>query len=663
MKRYNTALFLATVASSALYCSYAQAQTSATASNDGEAALHGTGATSIQNLLVQELNCLGGYSDLGRIGTSTSAGTTSAIAEPTNLPLTTFNCGTTDLFPGFAGRYIASGSGTGRGAWRVPGKIRGDSTVTPIVTTAFTIGSANPNPFGTWNTVQFAFGDSSITAGDLNIYINGNPATPAAASAQTIGGAPVMFPKYVLPVAIAYSPVYGRNETLAKNYTFNIQFPQNILGTAAGGLRMSQSTYCKVFNGQVKNFNDAAFTADNGGVSLADAAEATDNPGRWAADGVPVRLVGRLDRSGTTDIFTRALAAQCGTTGNNYKVNAETLPYNRSESSSTLPNFAAVRSDTGLQPTSTEAEAGNGTATLVGAEYWDGSAIVTPAANAGKPSSQPSGANGSGRFLVADGSGRVASAILFAPDYASPSKTTVKLNGKIGYIGADFIDGSPTASTGLKAAALQGSNTSGNFVMPSAQNATNAFGTTILPPQSASDGTLSDATADTRQVRIYNNTTKSTDLGNATRSNPLAWYDVLYAGTGLANPSTGYPITGTTQLFAYTCYKADSTGSNATAMINFLAFSTDYVATLDGNGVNRMGVFTRNASTFANAGLLARSNIGALPDNWKHAIRQTFLVNSTETSSVNGTLGGYRLFFSNGGTSATNTTCTGKAGI
>lgn len=660
MKRYNTALFLATVASSALFCSYAQAQTSAPASNDGEAALHGTGATSIQNLLVQELNCLGGYSNLGRIGTSTAAGTTSAITEPTNLPTTTFNCSTTDLFPGFAGRYIASGSGTGRGAWRVPGKIRGDATVTPIVTTAFTIGSANPNPFGTWDTVQFAFGDSTITAGDLNIYINGNSATPAAASAQTIGGAPVMFPKYVLPVAIAYSPVYGRNQTLAKDYTFNIQFPQFILGTAAGGLRMSQSTYCKVFNGQVKNFNDAAFTADNGGTSLMDTAEATDNPGRWAADGVPVRLVGRLDRSGTTDIFTRALAAQCGTTGNNYKVNAETLPYNRSESSATLPNFASVRSDTGLQPTSTEAEAGSGTATLVGAEYWDGTAIVTPAANAGKPSSQPSGANGSGRFLVADGSGRVASAILFAPDYASPSKTTVKLNGKIGYIGADFIDGSPTASTGLKAAALQSNN--GSWYMPSAANATAAFGT-ILPPQSASDGTLSDATADTRQVRVYNSATNTTTTGNATRSNPLAWYDVLYSGTGLANPSAGYPIVGTTQMFAYTCYKADSTGSNATAMINFLNFSTDYVATVDGNGVARTGIFTRTGAAFNSSGLFVRSNIGALPDAWKHAIRQTFLVNSTETSSVNGTLGGYRLFFSNGGTSASNTTCTGKAGI
>ncbi|WP_204311139.1 hypothetical protein, partial [Klebsiella michiganensis] len=87
-----------------------------------------------------------------------------------------------------------------------------------------------------------------------------------------------------------------------------------------------------------------------------------------------------------------------------------------------------------------------------------------------------------------------------APDYVSPSDPTVKLNGKIGYIGADFIDGSPSAPGGLHAAALKNATTN-LWHMPSAANATTAFGT-ILPPQSASDGSFNDTATDTRPVRI-----------------------------------------------------------------------------------------------------------------------------------------------------------------
>ncbi|TGX48716.1 hypothetical protein E5A73_20640 [Sphingomonas gei] len=655
MKRFKNALFLATVASSALASSFAQAQTPA--SNDGETAVHGTGASSIQGVLVQELNCNGSYSNLGVIGTSSTAGTSSTVVEPTNLPSPsgTFNCATTDLNTGFLGRYIASGSGAGRSAFINPG------TLTTFTNSPFAIGTANPNPFGTWNRVQFAFGDSSVTDGDLTTYTGG--------AALTNGGAPIMFPKYVLPVALAYSPTYGHNDTTGSDYTFNIGFAQNILGNAAGGLRMSQATYCGVFNGTILNFNNASFTTDNGGTSLMDADDAAEAPGRWASDGVPVRLVGRLDRSGTTDIFTRALAAQCGSgASNKYKLNAETLPYNRSESATTRPTFGTVRADTGLQTSSTQPEAGLGGATLVGSEYFSGTAIVRPTENAGKAATSfPTGANGSGRFLVADGSGRVASAIKFAPDYASPTASNVKLNGKVGYIGADFIDGSPSAPGGLKAAALKGGS-SASWYMPSAANATLAFGT-ILPPQSASDGTLNDSVADTRQVRIPTYQGGTGVPGNAARTNPLAWYDVIYSdpSSTLANPTNGYPIAGSTQYFGYTCYKVDANGSNARSIVNFLNFNTDYIATLDGAGATRTGIFTRTAATFANAGLLARSNIGALPDAWKHAVRQTFLTKSSETSSVNGTLGGYNLYVddANGfrGAGTANTTCTSRAGI
>ncbi|WP_164096069.1 hypothetical protein, partial [Serratia marcescens] len=88
-----------------------------------------------------------GYSNLGAIGTSSVAGTSSTSIEPTSL-YTGFNCTTTDLWPGFSGRYIGSGSGTGRSSWIAAGSLTS--------TSAFAIGTANPNPFGTWNKIQFA---------------------------------------------------------------------------------------------------------------------------------------------------------------------------------------------------------------------------------------------------------------------------------------------------------------------------------------------------------------------------------------------------------------------------------------------------------------------------------------------------------------------------
>jgi phosphate transport system substrate-binding protein len=133
---------------------------------------------------------------------------------------------------------------------------------------------------------------------------------------------------------------------------------------------------------------------------------------------------------------------------------------------------------------------------------------------------------------------------------------------------------------------------------------------------------------------------------------------VIYAGTGLQDPAAGYPITGTTQFLGYTCYATDAGGSNATAMINFLSFNTDYVNTFDSTGTNRTGIFTRVGAAFANSGLLVRSNIGGLPQAWKHAVRETFLTDSAETSATR--LGDSKLFM---GTSWWNSTCTGKAGI
>ncbi|MFT6568927.1 MAG: hypothetical protein ACJAWY_000620 [Sphingomonas echinoides] len=626
MKRFKTALFLATVASCAIISSGAQAQI--TASNDGELKLHGTGATSIQNVLVQELNCVGGSEPLGVIGSTTAAGTTTTVAEPTNLstPAGTFDCSTQALNTGFAARYVASGSGQGRSAWDAVGAV----SATPAFTHTGT--QANPNPFGDWSTVQFAFADNAPTLTEIATF-TGNTAGLTGPSAAA-GGAPVVFPKFVLPVAVAYAPVYGHNNSTNQDYAFHIDTtggsPTTINGNAVGGLRLSRTTFCGIFAGTITNYNNSNFTTDNNGTSLRDP---NDDSSRWNSDGVPVRLVGRLDRSGTTDIFTRVVAAQCGGA---YTQHAETLPYIKA--SSGQPDFTSARPDTGLRFLGSDTNASNNTVNLVSNQYYnrstgtyvtvnDASGAAAGTAAYPNPNSTPV-TNGTGVFLVANGSGAVAAAINKAPDWrsaswfsAASSTNNVDLNGKIGYIGADFLNGSPTGA-GLFAAALK-NNTSGAWVLPSAANATVAFGT-IAPPQSDASGVYTTSPADTRSVSIPGYLNGGTDTtGAATRNNPLAWYQVLYIGTGLADPSVGYPITGTTQFLGYSCYKADDHGSNRDAIRHMLGWNTGR-ETNDSNGDDRTGIFTDGTN-----GLLARSNIGALPSNWQTAINETFLSNDS----------------------------------
>lgn len=641
MNSFKNVLLLASVASSAMMANVAQAQT--VALNDGERQLHGTGATSIQTVLVQELNCVGGTAaaqSLGLIGTSTTAGTFSTISEPTPgiaTPSGTFNCSTTELNPGFLAHYVGSGSGAGRAAWANAGTVN--------TTAAFVSGTANPNPFGTWTTVQYAFADSSATDGDLTTYTGGTGLTGASYAA---GGAPIMFPKFVLPVAVAYAPVYAKKGST--EYRFNVVAtsgggaPTTILGASVGGLRMSTATLCGVFNGSITNFKDAAFTADNGGTSLQDATN--DTTTRWDADGVPVRLVGRLDKSGTTDIFTRALAAQCPSTS--YVVHAETLPYNHNDAS--LPDFTSVRADSGLRPAATDANASNNAApTRVGNNYFNRATGTILAVSGGLSSNPAAGdTNGTGRFLVADGSGGVVAAIVAAPDFASASDSTVLLNGKIGYVSADYINGSPTGNTGLFAAAVQ--NAAGNYVLPSAPRATEAFGS-VRAPQADASGAFqaADGRTTTRPTYQGGGTTVA-----VTRDNPLAWYNVLYSSTnGLQNPlGTGYPITGTTQFLGYTCYKSDTGGDNAAGIRNFLKYNVDFSAT-DSTGANRTGIFTHAAGTqLSNSGLLARSNIAALPASWATPIAETFL-DTSDPQALD-------LYIRN---TSTTSTCNTRAGI
>lgn len=603
MTRFKNALLLATVAGGAMLACAAQAQTNiaAPASNDGEAVLHGVGATSIQNVLVQELNCIGGHNDLGLV-----AGTLSTLSEPSDLPYTggtggtggTFDCATQALEPNFSAKYVATGSGFGKTAWEAA------SGSNPFT-------GSNVNPFGTWTSVQFAFSDSNISSTDISTY---------STTVSSVAGPAVFFPKYVLPVAVAYNPAYGAktvgDTTVSLN--FHVATPKTILGVNAGGLQLNATTYCKIFNGYIKNWNDSAITEDNGGTPLYDTSN--DTSARWTAEGAPIRLIGRVDRSGTTDIFTRHLASVCSAAMgsgyvNKFDAHAETLPYSRG--SAGTPDFSSVRSDTGLSATSSATAAG--TINAVSTTYFTGSGFADVAGTtSGAVVSSGSSLNGSGYFIVANGSGGVTNAINFAPDVPSAYVATtggaaepIKLNGKVGYIGSDFVAPAPNAvslfSAALKGSAGASSNSSA-YHMPSAAEGRAAFGDNVLPPQSDSTGNFS-----------------STSTARGLRNNPLAWTNALYLGAGtLASPSEGYPITGTTQFAGYTCYKT----GNASAIRNFLGWNMQTITT-DSNSASRDGVFTNDSAfTVSTSGLLARSNIGLMPDKWQTAIAQSFLSGS-----------------------------------
>lgn len=624
MKRINSALFLATVASMAL-ASGASAQTIPAPSNS-DGALHGAGASAVQNVLVQELNCIGGSNQLG-VSSPNPNGSFTTIAEPT---IGSFNCATTEVQPNFEGKYVATGSGFGRQAWRSNTNQffnAGTGTGTAGVHNPFVNISGNP----LWTHVQFAFSEGGASPSDIQAYKN------TSTGAVTVGGAPIQFPKYVLPVAIVYNPIYATQG--ATNYRFNVTSPQMINGVNAGGLRLSRELYCKVFNGAVVNWNDPLFTAANGGTSLRDAQDEIDNPGRWASQGVPVRLVGRLDRSGTTDIFTRALSQQCGAFGtNNYTTNAEALPYARVAGA---PDFSGVRADTPYSLGSSAAL--SGTAPMIGNQYFDRATGTILSVSGGLPSNPAAGANGTGRYLLGDGSSAIRDAILAAADIG----TGFKVNGKIGYIASDFVAGSASANPALFAAALQQkpSVAPNSYHMPSAGNAQAAFGTTILPPQSNADGSYN--TTDTRLVR---NPAGGADI-QARRNNPIAWYDVLYNPVAtLADPNNGYAITGTTQFLGHQCYQA----GNRRSMVEFVMDNFDLYGTRSTGAALPTDMFG-GAST----SIVSNSNIGVVPDNWQRAIRETFFQNTS------GGLGALNLWMQNStsrGTTVSNTTVCGSGG-
>lgn len=535
------------LAATTLVAFFAPTSAQATAVAYTPVTVDGNGASSIIVVLNKAERCLGTKNPIGFTN-----GTSTAYPDHVYSPISptagnpNWNCGTQNIQPDLNYRYISTGSGAGRTNW------------SKFNLSGFAATFVSPFVPAYSGHVQYALSDSAITAANLTDYTN--LAVPNGT------GAAIQIPFYVLPIALPYSPVYGKRDTatgtVPLSYNVKASFVQKATDgvTVTGGLHLKRTTYCAILNGTITNWNDAALTADNGGQSLRDA---NDDLTRWNTAGVPIKLVGRSDNSGTTNIFTRHLAIACPGTDYSGLGGTDQLP-------SARKGTAVYDQNTG--------------------------ALI-------------SGTETAGKFGLSAGNAGVAAAIgqtIAAPAAGSGS---TNLGGYFGYAGADFVIPATLGTTVpvLYSANLQQGATT-TFKMPTPTNATAAFGTTFLPPQSTTAGK-------------YTLTPAAGSQGN--RNDPLAWALAQGATTGLANPAIGYPIVGTTNLLIYTCYSTPEKRSAIVALAaqQFGFFKTSKLGTLFPAALVNS---TAKGANGLQIGVLSQNGISNMPASWKTAIWETF---------------------------------------
>lgn len=421
------------------------------------AEIRGNGASGVAVVVAESLNCFGNLTN-NPIGFGT--GTTGAVGDHLYQPVSpttgnpVYDCAVKSVQDNVEGYYISTGSSAGKNNWKNKNAVSGITT----------------NPFGTWSNIHYAWSESPINAADLTTY--NTAAAPTA-------GAPIQLPLMVFSVGFSYMPLYGKvKDSLGnvKDLTLNLKYPRTT--TNLGGLRLKKTTYCGIVNGTITNWNDAALKADNGGQSLMDA---DDDLTRWNTTGVPIKLVGRQEGSGTTNVFTRAMTAQCG------------------------GKFTAGGTD--LLPA----------AALGTAVYSKTTGLLT------------SGTETAGVFGVANGNDGVANAVSQSiPDPVNPGEYTFA--GYLGYNGADWL--APTVLPNgkqLHSAQLQQGTTTA-FKSPVAVDATAAF-KGILPPQSDSKGKyLPSATTNGLRNDPLAWVVPATTVSAGSLANPALGYPIV--GTG-----------------------------------------------------------------------------------------------------------------------------------
>ncbi len=516
--------------------------------------------------------------------------------------------------PNITANYLATGSGAGINSWRfhsAPQSFPGSTVVLP----------AGWASYGN-NAVQFAISETPLTWANVYDLVNGYnnlnlaAATDPSGGAVPIGtalsryGAAIQIPAYIAPVAISYSPVYAKvrnGDGTLSSYRFTVTGAR---ADGSGGLKLTRAQYCGIFNGLITNWNQLPTNVVN------------RDPADPNAFNVPLQIVGRSDSSGTTSLWTRALAAQCDGVVVNTGVNG-TLP------AITITTFGGASSAT-QRPSFYQNSAG----TLPAAIRVGGGVF-----NKG---TSPSfgGTVTLGNYVVADGNDGVAQAVDYLLDpSATPGDRTV--NGKMGYNGTDSVLPATLftlANTyGLNTASLQQNGIGTTYQAPTAAAATTAF-STVQPPESAPSGGAYCVPGGS--VTCVTNLVATGTVPTGDRANPVYWVApgnrfLINANTGatsaipnpIAAPTKGYPIVGTSNVLLYTCY---FTPALRTA-INGVWATFNGSTTKDYNNQTFPAALTNNTTQ----GIIIKNGLAGMPTPWKNAIRETFFRQSTQASNGN----------------------------
>lgn len=509
--------------------------------------LNAAGSSLVAPYLVQAFTCYGNSSLLVIKGSALNNPTYANPAVPVfnYTGAKAQNCASSHVDTTVQGTYVSTGSGTGLKAF---------ISHNPAAYVGDTVPGTDPS---TYSGYTFTGSETAFDAADVTAYNTGGSdhttgislgATPAPYPVPApLYGPMVQVPLTIDPVALAYSSEYGRylaSDGTTHHYHFQLHKPRT---TDAGGLILDAATYCEIFNGHITDWNQIPSSL-NGNHSLRDPQDLADHPGTTFS--VPLVLVGRSDSSGTTSMFTRHMAAQCPS------VITDGVVY--ADSTSTIPSSLAPAS---LAWTKTNLNFGP-------------SAGVTPVA---------------GKMVTASGSDGVADYINFDSTNVPTTTGSEVLQGRIGYVGPDFV-------------------------MPSVVNTgDNSFGlvsASLLRP----GATAAIAPTAAAAALAYGSLTPPT---GSNVSQPNLWVQLSSKSASIAVPSNikAYPIVGTSNFVGYTCY-ADAAVANA---------------------IQKFFVWYWSSTTMIDTklGMLAKAGLAPLPVSWRTAIKAEFIFPTTASKADN----------------------------
>jgi len=537
--------------------------------------IYSGGTTLSSHAFRQIFDCYAGTT-VANDGQSFSSSFNTAAPSPGLLPASCTSAPTP-----IEGLYAAVGSGNGQRGFitnnpdeffrghptSAPARVRKPSKTPPFVDSGNAHFGVYPYPhvdFGASDTPLIATAGGALTTVSFSEF---SPATNwqrahgiiAAHSATATYnaaalGQPIQAPVLEVPVAIAvnvHNPATGA--------TWNIQSALTPNTQPGGAIQLSTAQLCAIFSDTVKDWGDTAtlipYLDRNGVPQLQhfydDNTNGSITPAAYVRGRLPIKVVYRVDDSGTSYILTNYLASACPLLDPNGTYGYKKIFTGLGISGATAPNLPSSKFS--LLIANIRAVKGGGIADL-----------ADPDADLDQPSLHWSGAVGSAHAALKIGAdaahaGRIG---YLSPDFTQPyAKTVVETVGD--------GDGDESSAAPLSAS-IQDENQRENGVYHPGQAGSFGSPQNFVPP-----------TPDTVQSAFGQLNAPSAP----TSYNDWNIYAQSYApGTALGGVSAGglsqiglplypnaYPISGATFVNLYSCY-ADPAGTRVAALTNWLAW-------------------------------------------------------------------------------------------